>query len=177
MLGNRHVNLCKSWPMAALNIHGRFTTNRIDIDVRKSRTTIYPRVTIFCALDFPKVFYSFDVIGSEGGGGGLPGKGSRSFDVHDNLEHAAWQVEQDLRHKITKDHKIPDKMIVDAIEGFRNAVMSDKAEEEYMTICACCGKRISNTDILYYENKELCVDCWENHAFDDDDDNVDKENT
>lgn len=122
---SRKANLCRSWKNAVLNEHGVYIDNRIDIDKYKTKKRVYPRITIHCALEYPKVYYSFDVIGENRCGGGLPGKESRNFDVHEHEANVALMVEQALREKITDDHKIPEKMIREVIEDFKAA----KAEE------------------------------------------------
>ena len=80
----RNANLCRTWKNALMNEHGVYIENRIDIDVYKSKNKCYPRITIHCALVYPKVYYSFDIMGATCGGGGYPGHGSRNFDVHEH---------------------------------------------------------------------------------------------
>lgn len=165
---SRKQNLCKTWKNAILNDCGVFIENRVDIDVYKSKSKFYPRVTIHCALEYPKVFYSFDITGLNAGGGGLPGRGSRNFDVHEHVSNVALMIEHDLRAK-AEGKDIPDKMINECIEKFKTAITSDVSE--YTTECECCKKEIPTSEIFEHEGKKLCMDCWENKAFVDEEEN------
>ena len=170
----RKPNLCTSWKNAIMNEHGVFIDNRIDIDVYKSKSKCYPRITIHCALEYPKVYYSFDLMGENCGGDGCPGYGSSNFDVHEHFANVALMVEQNLRSHISKDHKIPEKMIREAIDKFQKAITSTDAEKQYTTPCDGCGRNIPSHEIMDYEEKKLCVDCWEKEAFVDKDDENDE---
>lgn len=172
----RKQNLCTSWKNAIMNEHGVFIDNRIDIDVYKSKSKCYPRITIHCALEYPRVYYSFDLMGENCGGGCYPGYGSSNFDVHEHFANVALMVEQNLRSHISKDHKIPEKMIREAIDKFQKAITSTDAEKQYTTPCDGCGRNIPSHEIMDYEDKKLCVDCWEKTAFVDKDDENDDGN-
>lgn len=163
----RKPNLCTSWKNAIMNEHGVFIDNRIDIDVYKSKSKCYPRITIHCALEYPLVYYSFDLMGENCGGGCYPGYGSSNFDVHEHFANVALMVEQNLRSHISKDHKIPEKMIREAIDEFQKAITSTEAEKKYTTPCDLCGRNIPSHEIMDYEDKKLCMDCWENKNFED----------
>ena len=170
----RKPNLCRSWKNAIMNEHGVFIDNRIDIDVYTSKSKCSPRITIHCALEYPRVYYSFDLMGENCGGGCYPGYGSSNFDVHEHFANVALMVEQNLRSHISKDHKIPEKMIREAIDEFQKAITSTEAEKQYTTPCDGCGRNIPIHEIMDYEDKKLCVDCWEKEAFVDKDDENDE---
>ena len=159
-------NLCTSWKNAVLNDCGVFIENRIDIDVYKTKTKYYPRITIHCAMEYPKVYYSFDLNGKTRGGGGYLGRGSSNFDVHEHAGNVALMMEHALRSKICEDHKIPEKMIRDAIEKFKDAITSDDSQiKEFTTTCDCCKRQIPTYEILDHDGEKLCMDCWENKEF------------
>ena len=165
-------NLCASWKNAVLNDFGVFIDNRIDIDVYKSKSKCYPRITIFCAMEYPKVYYSFDAIGKNAGGGGLPGRGSRNFDVHEHPANVALMMEHELRASV-KSYEIPEKMIRECVEKFKAAITSDVTE--YTTTCETCKREIPTSEIVEHEGKKLCLDCWEKTAFADEDADEDDE--
>lgn len=160
----REVNLCRSWKNAIMNEHGVFIDNRIDIFVYKSKSKCYPRITIHCALEYPRVYYSFDAMGKSAGGGGLPGRDSRNFDVHEHAANVALMMEHELRAKV-KSYEIPEKMIMECVEKFKAAITSDV--KEYTTTCECCKREIPTCEIVEHEGKKLCIDCWENNDFED----------
>lgn len=166
---SRKANLCRSWKNAVMNKYGVYVDNRIDIDKYKTKNRVFPRITIHCALEYPKVYYSFDVMGENRGGGGFPGKGSSNFDVHEHEANVVLMVEQALRKKITDDHKIPEKMIREVIEDFKAAIVSDDNElKKYTQECAVCKRMIPKEEIFEDEGKEVCMDCWEKETFTDD---------
>ena len=115
-------------------------------------------------------------MGENCGGGDYPGYGSSNFDVHEHFANVALMVEQNLRSHISKDHKIPEKMIREAIDKFQKAITSTDAVNQYTTPCDGCGRNIPNHEIMDYEDKKLCVDCWEKEAFVDKDDENDERN-
>ncbi len=151
-----------------MNEHGVFTENRIDIDVYKSKDYVYPRITIHCALEYPKVYYSFDIMGEKRGERGYPGYGSRNFDVHEHAENITLMMEHELRSHIFKDHNIPEKMVCEAIKKFKIAITSTCAVNQFTTPCECCGRNIPNNEILKYNGQKFCVNCWETKAFQED---------
>jgi hypothetical protein len=162
-------NLCTSWKNAVLNDCGVFIENRIDIDVYKTKTKCYPRITIHCALEYPKVYYSFDLIGKTRCGVGYPGRDSSNFDVHEHAGNVALMMEHALRSKICEDHKITENMIRDAIEKFKEAITSDDSQiKEFTTTCNRCKRQIPNCEILDHDGEKLCMDCLENKEFVDD---------
>lgn len=163
---SRKANLCRSWKNAVLNDCGVFIENRVDIEVTKTKKTFYPRVTIHCAMEYPKVYYSFDICGLSAGGGGYPGHDSRNFDVHEHVSNVALMMEHELRAR-AKGKDITDKMINECVGKFKTAITSDSSE--YTTECECCHKQIPSCEIFEYEGKEVCMDCWENKAFVDED--------
>lgn len=168
----RKANLCRTWKNALMNEHGVYIENRIDIDVYKSKNKFYPRITIHCALDYPKVYYSFDIMGDTCGGGGYPGDGSRNFDVHEHEANVSLMVEHELRSRITKDHKIPESMIKEALADFKSAITTgEEIHNRYETKCAVCGKMVGNDEILESEKGKLCIACWEKEEFKDDEEN------
>ena len=154
----RKANLCRSWKNAVLNEFGVFIDNRIDIEVTKTKKTFYPRVTIHLALEYPKVYYEFDICGICAGGGAFPGHDSRNFDVHEHVSNVALMMEHELRDKVNgKD--ITEKMISECIEKFKDAITSDV--DEYTTVCEVCYREIPTIEILEHEGKKICMDCWE----------------
>lgn len=163
---SRRPNLCRSWKNAILNDCGVFIENRVDIEVTKTKKTFYPRVTIHCAMEYPKVYYSFDICGLSAEGGGYPGHDSRHFDVHEHVSNVALMMEHELRAR-AKGKDITNKMINECVEKFKTAITSDSSE--YTTECELCKKEIPTSEIFEYEDKKLCMDCWENKAFVDED--------
>ena len=135
----RKPNLCKNWKNAIMNDCGVFVENRVDIVVYKTTKKIYPRVTIHCALEYPKVYYSFDAMGNTAGGGGYPGRDSHNFDVHEHAANVALMVEHELRDRV-KSYEITDKMIDECIEKFKTAIMSES--ELVNGVCKRCGIEI-----------------------------------
>lgn len=135
----RTANLCRSWNNAVLNDCGVFVDNRVDITVRKTSKKSYPSVTIHCALDYPKVYYSFDAMGNTAGGGGYPGRYSSNFDVHEHAANVALMVEHELRDRV-KSYEITDKMIDECIEKFKAAIMTER--ETVNGVCKRCGIEI-----------------------------------
>lgn len=173
----REANLCRSWKNAVLNDCDVFIENRIDIEVTKSKKTCYPRITIHCAMEYPKVYYSFDIMGPTCVGGGYPGHDSRNFDVHEHAANVCLMVEHELRSKIRSEHKIPENMISEIIDDFKNAITTgEEIHNRYETKCAVCGKMVSNGEILESEKGKLCIDCWEKEEFKDDEGNETDEN-
>lgn len=160
----RKANLCRSWKNAVLNEFGVFIDNRIDIEVTKTKKTCYPRVTIHIALEYPKVYYEFDICGMSAGGGAFPGHDSRNFDVHEHVSNVALMMEHELRDKVNgKD--ITKKMISECVEKFKDAITSDV--DEYTTVCEVCDREIPTSEILKHEGKKICMDCWEKKEFED----------
>lgn len=151
---SRKPNLCKTWKNAILNDCGVFIENRVDIDVYKSKSKFYPRVTIHCAMEYPKVYYSFDVCGLSAGGGGYPGRGSRNFDVHEHAANVALMVEHGLRDRVKTD-EIPNKMIDECIEKFKEAITAEN-EPAFNGICKRCGIEMLNSEM----KGDLCAACY-----------------
>ena len=169
---SREQNLCRTWKNAVINDCGVFVENRIDIEKRKSKNKCYPQITIHCALEYPKVYYSFEIMGLTCGGGCYPGHDSRNFDVHEHAANVCLMVEHELRSKIKSEHKIPEKMISEIIDEFKNAITTgEEIHNRYETKCAVCGKMVSNGEILESEKGKLCIDCWEKEVFKDDEGN------
>lgn len=151
----RTANLCHSWSNAVLNDCGVFVDNRVDITVRKTTKKSYPSVTIHCALDYPKVYYSFDAMGNTAGGGGYPGRNSSNFDVHEHAENVTLMMEHHLRDRV-KSYEITEKMIGDCIKKFKDAITSDNKPNEN-AICNNCGDETLKSDI----KGGLCSICYE----------------
>lgn len=151
---SRKANLCRSWKNAVLNDCGVFIENRVDIDVYKSKSSFYPRVTIHCALEYPKVFNSFDVCGLSAGGGCYPGRNSQNFDVHEHAANVALMMEHNLRARV-KGKDITDKMIDECIEKFKEAIT---AENDLASngICKRCGFEMFNSEM----KNGLCAACY-----------------
>ena len=135
----REANLCRSWKNAVLNDCGVFVENRVDIVVYKTTKKIYPRVIIHCALEYPKVYFSFNVMGNTAGGGGYPGRDSHNFDVHEHAANVALMVEHELRDRV-KSYEITNKMIDECIEKFKAAIMTER--ETVNGVCKRCGIEI-----------------------------------
>lgn len=150
----RKPNLCNGWNNAILNENGVFIENRVDIEVYKTKKLFYPRITIHLALEYPKVYYSFDVCGANSGGGGYPSRNSNNFDVHEHVNNVALMMEHALRSRANK-HGITANMIDDCINKFKDAIASDgKANEN--GICTRCGFEMLKKDM----KNGLCAACY-----------------
>lgn len=98
----REPNLCKTWQNAVLNDCDVFVDGMQTFEAHP-KDKFFPCVEIHCALEYPKVYYSFSVTGNTAGFGSYPGRLDENFDVHEHPANVMLMVEHSLASHIGKD--------------------------------------------------------------------------
>jgi hypothetical protein len=108
-----------------MNDCGVFTVNRMDFEAHEKKRA-FPNVEIHCAMEYPRVYVSFSLMGMSAGGGSYPNRDDMNFDVHEHPANVMLMIEHALAPKVGNDKKMQKLM--------REAM--DKMEK-----CAECGKK------------------------------------
>ena len=101
----RKQNLCKTWKNAIMNDCGVFTVNRMDFEAHEKKRA-FPNVEIHCAMEYPRVYVSFSLMGMSAGGGSYPNRDDMNFDVHEHPANVMLMIEHALAPKVGNDKKM-----------------------------------------------------------------------
>lgn len=150
----RKPNLCKTWKNAVMNEYGVFSVNRMDFEAHDKKRT-FPNVEIHCAMEYPRVYVSFSLMGMSAGGGSYPNRDDMNFDVHEHPANVRIMIEHALAPKVGNDKKMQ-KLMREALDKMEKSIKADaesepakeqeteaKTDENGWLICKTCGEKFA----------------------------------
>ena len=115
----RKPNLCRTWENAVLNDCGVFVEGMRTFEAKAKKGCRC--VEIHCAMEYPKVYYTFGAMGESAGFGSYPGRNDQNFDVHEHAANVMLMVEQSLMRHF-KEKTPMAKLAQEALEMMENAI-------------------------------------------------------
>lgn len=178
----RKPNLCRTWENAVLNDCGVFVEGMRTFEAKAKKGC--RSVEIHCAMEYPKVYYTFGAIGETAGFGSYPGRNDQNFDVHEHAANVMLMVEHSLMRHF-EEKTLMAKLAQEALEMMEKAIKEGMTENESdFPICKTCGEKflglLKDGNCVYCDYKRehpdaqklYCKDCihFRNHATYDEND-------
>lgn len=138
----RPQNLCKTWENAVLNDCGVFVEGMRTFEAKQPNGIRC--VQIHCALDYPKVYYTFGAMDGTSGFAAYPGRNDSNFDVHEHPANVMLMVEHAIMPKF-EDGTIMQKLARQALEMMAEAINEGSENSgSNFPICKTCGDEFMN---------------------------------
>ena len=114
------ANLCRTWPNALVNDCDVFDKGMRTFFAKKGDQS----VEIHCALEYPKVYFSFSLENKTAGGGWYPSRNDENFDVYEHPANVMLMVEHSLAHRIGKERTMQ-KLMREALDKMEKAIKGE----------------------------------------------------